>query len=146
MKSFRFICEYYVKGHARRSFYPGCRVLVKFVKEKRSVKSFKLFEMSFTGNNTCKNHPTKQCFQSNFLALCSKFDISSNKPFIFLLYGALYARTINHVLLKIINSRKMVSDTYISRLLSLFTVSPSLTKTIIFLPALLFLLCQNGGK
>ena len=116
-----------VKGHARRSFYPGCRVLVKFV-------------------NTCKNHPTKQCFQSNFLALCSKSDISSNKSFIFLLYGALYARTINHVLLKIVNSRKMVSDTYISRLLSLFTVSPSLTKTIIFLSALLFLLCQNGGK
>ena len=59
------------------------------------------------------------------MALSNESDISSKNFFhIVAIFGGLYTKSISHFFLETVNSTKIVSDTFVSRLLSLFTISP----------------------
>lgn len=58
------------------------------------------------------------------MALSNESEISSKNFFdIVAIFGGLYTKSINHFFIETVNSKKLVSDTFVSRLLSVFTIS-----------------------
>ena len=80
------------------------------------------------------------------MALSNESEISSKNFFDNVaIFGGLYTKSINHFFIETVNSKKLVSDTFVSRLLSVFTISSFLRETF-FPPSLLCLSRGNGEK